>query len=140
MAQLNARAAADEVEALDPNRPRLVAGSLGPTNRTASISPDVNDPGYRNIAFDQLVEQYYESTDALLKGGVDILLVETIFDTIRRINEQGTTILLVEQNAATALTVASRGYVLQSGEIILADTAAALAANEDVRRSYLGEI
>jgi branched-chain amino acid transport system ATP-binding protein len=67
-------------------------------------------------------------------------LVEYIFETVQRIHEEGTAILLVEQNAATALTVASRGYVLQSGEIILADTAAALAANEDVRRSYLGEI
>ena len=67
-------------------------------------------------------------------------LVEYIFETIERIHDEGTAILLVEQNAATALTVASRGYVLQSGEIILADTAEALAANEDVRRSYLGEI
>ena len=67
-------------------------------------------------------------------------LVEYIFETVERIHSEGTAILLVEQNAATALTVASRGYVLQSGEIILADTAAALAANEDVRRSYLGEI
>ena len=67
-------------------------------------------------------------------------LVEYIFETIERIHGEGTAILLVEQNAATALTVASRGYVLQSGEIILADSAAALAANEDVRRSYLGEI
>ena len=67
-------------------------------------------------------------------------LVEYIFETIERIHGEGTAILLVEQNAATALTVASRGYVLQSGKIILADTAEALAANEDVRRSYLGEI
>ena len=67
-------------------------------------------------------------------------LVEYIFETVQRIHEEGTAILLVEQNAATALTVASRGYVLQSGEIILADSAEALAANEDVRRSYLGEI
>jgi branched-chain amino acid transport system ATP-binding protein len=67
-------------------------------------------------------------------------LVEYIFETIQRIHSEGTSILLVEQNAATALTVCSRGYVLQSGEIILDDTAAALASNEDVRRSYLGEI
>ena len=67
-------------------------------------------------------------------------LVEYIFETIERIHGEGTAILLVEQNAATALTVASRGYVLQSGQIIMADTAAALASNEDVRRSYLGEI
>ena len=67
-------------------------------------------------------------------------LVEYIFETIERIHSEGTSILLVEQNAATALTVASRGYVLQSGEIIMADSAEALASNEDVRRSYLGEI
>jgi branched-chain amino acid transport system ATP-binding protein len=67
-------------------------------------------------------------------------LVEYIFETIERINGEGTAILLVEQNAATALKVASRGYVLQTGQILLADSAAALAANEDVRRSYLGEI
>ena len=67
-------------------------------------------------------------------------LVEYIFETIVRIHDEGTAILLVEQNAATALTVASRGYVLQSGQIIMADSAAALAINEDVRRSYLGEI
>jgi branched-chain amino acid transport system ATP-binding protein len=67
-------------------------------------------------------------------------LVEFIFETVERIHREGTAILLVEQNAATALTVCGRGYVLQSGEIILADSAANLAANEDVRRSYLGEI
>jgi branched-chain amino acid transport system ATP-binding protein len=67
-------------------------------------------------------------------------LVESIFETIVRIHAEGTSILLVEQNAAQALTVASRGYVIQSGQIVLADTAQALAANEDVRRSYLGEI
>jgi branched-chain amino acid transport system ATP-binding protein len=67
-------------------------------------------------------------------------LVDQIFETIGRIHESGTAILLVEQNASQALAVASRGYVLQTGRIILADSAAALAANEDVRRSYLGEI
>ncbi|NVK21400.1 MAG: methionine synthase [Kangiellaceae bacterium] len=64
------------------DKPRLVAGVLGPTNRTCSISPDVNDPSYRNINFDQLVESYYESTDALITGGSDIILIETIFDTL----------------------------------------------------------
>ena len=67
-------------------------------------------------------------------------LVEYIFETIVRIHDEGTAILLVEQNAATALTVASRGYVIASGEILMADSAASLAANEDVRRTYLGEI
>jgi len=72
--------------------------------------------------------------------GLSPILVEQIFDIIREINAQGTTILLVEQNALQALAVAQRGYVLQTGRVLLADTAAALAANEDVRRAYLGEI
>lgn len=64
------------------DKPRFVAGVLGPTNRTCSISPDVNDPSYRNITFNQLAEAYYESTDALIKGGSDLILIETIFDTL----------------------------------------------------------
>ncbi|MDY6891030.1 MAG: methionine synthase [Pseudomonadota bacterium] len=77
-----ARAAADKVTAQTPQRPRYVAGVLGPTNRTASISPDVNDPGYRNVTFDELVEAYTESLDGLIEGGVDLILLETIFDTL----------------------------------------------------------
>jgi 5-methyltetrahydrofolate--homocysteine methyltransferase len=73
---------ADEFTAKEPDKPRFVAGVLGPTNRTGSISPDVNDPGFRNISFDQLVEAYYESTSALVEGGAHILLIETIFDTL----------------------------------------------------------
>jgi 5-methyltetrahydrofolate--homocysteine methyltransferase len=65
-----------------PEKPRFVAGVLGPTSRTLSISPDVNDPGFRNISFDELVDQYYEATDALVEGGSDIILIETIFDTL----------------------------------------------------------
>ncbi|KJG16639.1 methionine synthase [Photobacterium angustum] len=77
-----ARLAADEWTAKTPEKPRFVAGVLGPTNRTCSISPDVNDPGYRNITFDELVEAYSESTHALIRGGADIILLETIFDTL----------------------------------------------------------
>ncbi len=77
-----ARQAADTATAATPDKPRFVAGVLGPTNRTASISPDVNDPGFRNIHFDDLVEAYAEATDALVEGGVDILLIETVFDTL----------------------------------------------------------
>lgn len=73
---------ADEFTAKNPGKPRFVAGALGPTNRTASISPDVNDPGYRAITFDQLSEAYKEQVRGLLDGGSDILLVETIFDTL----------------------------------------------------------
>ncbi|MEX0430977.1 methionine synthase [Spiribacter insolitus] len=77
-----AREACDEFEAEDPARPRLVAGAIGPTNRTASISPDVNDPGKRNVTFDELVTAYREAAEGLLEGGADILLIETIFDTL----------------------------------------------------------
>ncbi|WP_194974398.1 homocysteine S-methyltransferase family protein [Aquiflexum lacus] len=77
-----AREVADEFTAKNNGQPRFVAGALGPTNRTASISPDVNDPGYRAITFDQLAEAYKEQVKGLLDGGSDILLVETIFDTL----------------------------------------------------------
>src|SRR5487761_1926922 len=77
-----AREAADEATRKTPNKPRFVAGVLGPTTRTASISPDVNDPGFRNVDFDTLVVAYREAIDGLVAGGVDILLVETVFDTL----------------------------------------------------------
>ena len=77
-----AREAADEAMIRDPSRPRFVAGAIGPTNRTASLSPDVNDPSIRNVNFDQLVKAYYEQIKALVDGGVDLLLPETTFDTL----------------------------------------------------------
>ena len=77
-----ARQACDAVEAKDPSRPRYVAGAIGPTNRTCSISPDVNDPSLRNITYDQLREAYSDATRGLIEGGSDIILVETIFDTL----------------------------------------------------------
>ena len=77
-----ARRAAAEFSAKEPDKPRFVAGAIGPTNRTASISPDVNNPGYRAVTFDQLKEAYYEQVRGLVDGGVDLLLVETIFDTL----------------------------------------------------------
>ena len=77
-----AREAADEFTAKDPSKPRFVAGSIGPTNRTASMSPDVNNPGFRAITFDELRIAYKEQVKALIDGGADILLVETIFDTL----------------------------------------------------------
>jgi 5-methyltetrahydrofolate--homocysteine methyltransferase len=77
-----ARQVADEWTAKTPDRPRFVAGVLGPTNRTASISPDVNDPGYRNVDFPTLVANYRESAVALIEGGADLLLIETVFDTL----------------------------------------------------------
>lgn len=77
-----ARAVADEFTQADPTKPRFVAGAMGPTNRTASLSPDVNNPGYRAVTFDELVDAYYEQVRGLVDGGSDILLVETIFDTL----------------------------------------------------------
>ena len=77
-----AKKVAQEFTKKEPLKPRFVAGSIGPTNRTASISPDVNDPGYRNTNFDQLVIAYKEQIHALIDGGVDVLLIETVFDTL----------------------------------------------------------
>ena len=77
-----AKEVADEFTQKTPSQPRFVAGALGPTNRTASISPDVNDPGFRNITYQQLIEAYSEAASGLIDGGADILLVETIFDTL----------------------------------------------------------
>ena len=77
-----AREAADAWTARTPDKPRFVAGAIGPTNRTASISPDVNNPGFRNVSFDALVEAYAVQTSGLIEGGVDVILIETIFDTL----------------------------------------------------------
>lgn len=77
-----AREVAEEFSANEPDKPRFVAGAIGPTNRTASLSPDVNDPGFRAVSFDQLVSAYAEQVEGLLDGGVDSLLVETVFDTL----------------------------------------------------------
>lgn len=77
-----AREAADAATDKNPDKPRFVAGSLGPTNRTASLSPDVNRPGYRNTSFDELRVAYRDAAAALVEGGVDLLLIETIFDTL----------------------------------------------------------
>ena len=77
-----AREVADEFTSKNPERPRFVAGSIGPTNRTASMSPDVNDPGYRAVTFDDLRIAYKQQVEALIDGGSDVLLVETIFDTL----------------------------------------------------------
>ncbi len=77
-----ARQAAEEFMRRDPSRPRYVAGALGPMNRTLSLSPDVNDPGYRAVTFDQVMQAYYDQAKALIEGGVDLLLPETTFDTL----------------------------------------------------------
>lgn len=99
---LLARACADEWTAKIPNKPRYVAGVLGPTNRTASISPKVNDPAFRNTSFDQLVEAYRESTRALVEGGVDLILIETIFDTL---NAKAATFAVESEFEALGITL-----------------------------------
>ncbi len=77
-----ARAACDAMTVETPDRPRFVIGVLGPTSRTASLSPDVNDPGFRNVTFEELAENYTESANGLIDGGADVIMVETIFDTL----------------------------------------------------------
>ena len=77
-----AKEVAQEITRQTPDKPRFVAGAMGPTNRTASLSPDVNNPGYRAVTFDELVDAYYEQVSGLVEGGADLLLVETIFDTL----------------------------------------------------------
>jgi 5-methyltetrahydrofolate--homocysteine methyltransferase len=77
-----ARECADAWNAKTPDKPRFVAGALGPTNRTATMSPDVNDPGFRNVSYDELVAAYGEAIDGLVEGGVDLLMIETVFDTL----------------------------------------------------------
>lgn len=77
-----ARKCADRYTASTPHKPRFVAGALGPTNKTASLSPDVNNPGFRAISFDELVDVYYEQASAMFEAGVDLFLVETVFDTL----------------------------------------------------------
>ncbi len=77
-----ARKAVEEYIAKDPSRPRFVAGAIGPLNKTLSLSPDVNNPGYRAVTFDEVVNAYYEQVKGLVDGGVDLLLIETIFDTL----------------------------------------------------------
>ncbi|HVM87238.1 MAG TPA: homocysteine S-methyltransferase family protein [Puia sp.] len=77
-----ARKAADEYTTKNPDKPRFVAGAIGPLNKTLSLSPDVNNPGYRAVTFDEVVNAYYEQVSGLVDGGVDVLLIETIFDTL----------------------------------------------------------
>ena len=77
-----ARNVADEYERKDPTRPRYIAGVLGPLNRTASISPDVNNPGFRNVTWDEMIVAYTDAVRGLIDGGADIILIETVFDTL----------------------------------------------------------
>jgi 5-methyltetrahydrofolate--homocysteine methyltransferase len=118
-----ARSAADEYST--PDKPRFVAGALGPTPRTASISPDVNDPGARNVSFDQLREAYREQAEGLLEGGCDLFLVETVFDTL---NAKAAIFALDElmEDTGERLPVVISGTVTDaSGRILSGQTVAA---------------
>jgi 5-methyltetrahydrofolate--homocysteine methyltransferase len=105
-----AREAADRFTALNPTKPRFVAGAIGPTNKTASMSPDVNDPGFRAVSFDDLRNSYAEQVKALIDGGVDALLVETIFDTL---NAKAALFAIseVQQELGTSLPVMVSGTI-----------------------------
>jgi len=105
-----ARAIADEWSAKTPDQPRFVAGSVGPTNRTASISPDVNDPGFRNTTFDELRVAYAEQTRGLMEGGADIILIETIFDTLNA-KAAGFAVLEVFEELGTTLPIMVSGTI-----------------------------
>jgi 5-methyltetrahydrofolate--homocysteine methyltransferase len=105
-----ARAAADDWSAKTPEKPRFVAGAVGPTNRTASISPDVDDPGYRNTTFDELRVAYGEQTRGLIEGGADIILIETIFDTLNA-KAAGFAVLEVFEELGTALPIMISGTI-----------------------------
>ena len=120
-----AKGVADEVTSQTPEKPRFVAGSIGPTNKTASLSPDVNNPGYRAITFGVLREPYREQAEGLLEGGVDILLVETVFDTL---NAKAALFAIEEaqENQGTRIPVMVSGTITDaSGRTLSGQTAEA---------------
>ena len=117
-----ARSAADEFEEADSSRPRYVVGSLGPTNRTASISPDVSDPGYRNVTFEQLASAYEEQARGLLDGGADLLLVETVFDTLNARAALFAILGLLEEAGTTAPLMVSGTITDASGRTLSGQT------------------
>ena len=120
-----ARALADDFCERTPEKPRFVAGVLGPTNRTASISPDVNDPGFRNVSFDDLVAAYTESMGGLIDGGVDLLLVETIFDTLNSKAAIYAILKYFEDNDFTLPVMISGTITDLSGRLLSGQTAEA---------------
>jgi 5-methyltetrahydrofolate--homocysteine methyltransferase len=105
-----AREVADKWTAKTPDRPRFVAGAIGPTNRTASLSPDVNNPGFRNITFDELVAAYAEQTRGLIEGGADVIMIETVFDTLNA-KAAGYAVLEVFDEMGVSLPVMISGTI-----------------------------
>ena len=151
-----ARAAADKFRAKTPDTPRFVAGALGPTNRTASISPDVNNPGFRGVTFDELVEAYAEQTRGLIEGGVDLLLIETVFDTLNA-KAAGFAVLQVSDEFGVELPLIISGTITdRSGRTLSGQTPEAFffsirhlkpfavglncALGAELMRPYLAEI
>jgi len=123
-----ARRAIDKYHATTgDSNPKFIAGAIGPTNRTASLSPDVNDPGFRNISFDTLVEAYTEQVEALIDGGVDILLVETIFDTLNAKAAFFAILNLFEKKGVQLPLMASGTITDNSGRTLSGQTAEAFA-------------
>lgn len=122
-----AREAADEFTAKDPSKPRFVAGSIGPTNRTASLSPDVENPGFRNISFDDLFEAYSEQIKGLVDGGVDILLIETIFDSLNARAALFAADSVLEEKALDIPVMISGTITDKSGRILSGQTMEAFA-------------
>ena len=120
-----ARACCDEFEGRHPGRPRFVIGILGPTSRTASMSPDVNDPGFRNITFDELVDNYLEASRALVEGGSDTIMVETVFDTLNAKAAVYALDLLFEELGARLPVMISGTITDRSGRTLSGQTAEA---------------
>ena len=124
-----ARQVADDYTEINPDKPRFVAGSLGPTNKTLSISPDVNDPGYRDVTFDELVATYAEATRGLLDGGAHVLLVETIFDTLNAKAALYAVETVFEQTGARVPVMVSFTAIDLSGRNLSGQTAEAFYAS-----------
>jgi methionine synthase I (cobalamin-dependent) len=117
-----AREACDAAMASEPDRPRFVAGAVGPTNRTASISPDVNNPGYRNVSFEELRLAYREQVLALIEGGSDIILIETIFDTLNAKAAGVATLEAFEEAGVTLPIIISGTITDRSGRTLSGQT------------------
>ena len=120
-----ARAAADKYARLTPDKPRFVAGAVGPTNRTASISPDVNNPGFRNVSFDELRDAYKEQVKGLIEGGSDIILIETIFDTLNAKAAGLATLEAFDETGVTLPIMISGTITDRSGRTLSGQTAEA---------------
>lgn len=120
-----ARAAADKYNAKTPDKPRFVAGAVGPTNRTASISPDVNNPGFRNVSFDELHTAYKEQVLGLIEGGADVILIETIFDTLNAKAAGVATLDAFDEKGVTLPIMISGTITDRSGRTLSGQTAEA---------------